>query len=331
MKNISVIVPVYNAEAYLGRCLDSILVQTYQDFELILVDDGSPDRCGAICDEYAQKDGRVRVIHKANGGVGAARNTGLDAATGEYIIFVDSDDYIHPEMLQILWDGIQTTGTQLCACGYFMTTGDAIPDNPERTAPRLWKPEAFWQCNELLSVVPWGKLYHRSCFEGVRYPPVFFADDEYVTYRILFSVDAIAAVETVLYAYFQNDAGITGSSWHPRRLGVFSALEQQVDFFETKGYRKLAADRVHAYEWNVSYQLEQALQYPDRKEKIRSVKECRKRLRFILRRYKHLVNYNLLDHRQLFERAAPAMTPCYRLIVWLWCVLSRLKKLITGK
>lgn len=118
MPIISVIVPVYNVEKYLPRCIDSILAQTFTDFELILVDDGSPDNCGAICDEYAAKDKRVRVIHKSNGGVSSARNAGLDAASGEYVTFVDSDDYIAEDRLKQMHSSIFESKADIAVAGF---------------------------------------------------------------------------------------------------------------------------------------------------------------------------------------------------------------------
>ena len=113
MPTISVIVPVYKAEAYLHRCVESIRNQTFYDLEIILVDDGSPDNCGAICDEYAKIDSRIKVIHKENGGASTARNWGLEIATGEYIGFVDSDDYIHPQMYQLLYYYMKKDGSDI--------------------------------------------------------------------------------------------------------------------------------------------------------------------------------------------------------------------------
>ena len=115
---LSIIVPVYKVENYLPKCIDSILAQTFTDFELILVDDGSPDNCPALCDAAAEKDARVRVIHQKNGGLSAARNAGLDAARGAWIGFVDSDDYIAPEMYEVLYQAVQSTGADLALCDY---------------------------------------------------------------------------------------------------------------------------------------------------------------------------------------------------------------------
>lgn len=115
---LSIIVPVYDVERYLPKCIDSILAQTFTDFELILVEDGSPDNCPALCDAAAAKDARIRVIHQKNGGLSAARNAGLDAARGEWIGFVDSDDYIAPEMYEALYKAVQSTGADLALCDY---------------------------------------------------------------------------------------------------------------------------------------------------------------------------------------------------------------------
>ena len=121
---ISVIVPVYKVEAYLDRCVQSIVDQTYRNLEIILVDDGSPDNCGAMCDAWVEKDSRVRVIHKENGGLSDARNVGMAAASGEYLGFIDSDDYIAPEMYQVLWERIAADRSDMAACGVEMVFED---------------------------------------------------------------------------------------------------------------------------------------------------------------------------------------------------------------
>ena len=131
MAAISVIVPIYKVEAFLHRCVDSILAQTFADFDLVLVDDGSPDSCGDICEEYARKDGRIHVIHQKNGGLSAARNTGIDWAQAnsgsQWLAFVDSDDWVHPDFLLRLYTMVQETGCLLSACGYFRTGGGDFP------------------------------------------------------------------------------------------------------------------------------------------------------------------------------------------------------------
>jgi len=141
MANISVIVPVYKVEAFLSRCVESILAQTYRDFELILVDDGSPDGCGVLCDGYARRDSRVHVIHQENGGLSAARNTGIDwvfaNSVSRWIAFVDSDDWVHPDFLKVLYETAEKTACKLSVCDYFRTAGEDFPVQPDGEARKL--------------------------------------------------------------------------------------------------------------------------------------------------------------------------------------------------
>lgn len=156
MPTISVIVPVYKVEPYLNRCVDSILRQTYQDFELILVDDGSPDRCGEICDGYARQDSRVHVIHKENGGLSDARNAGIDwveaNSDSRWLIFADSDDWVHPELLARLLDAATAFDLKISVCGYQETEGADPAVLPENMRPCRWTPKQFYM--EHLSTPP---------------------------------------------------------------------------------------------------------------------------------------------------------------------------------
>lgn len=235
---ISVIVPVYNVEPYLRQCIDSILAQTYTDFELILVDDGSPDNCGAICDEYAEKDNRIRVIHQKNGGVSAARNAGIDIATGEYISFVDSDDWVHPEYLAYLYRAVQEQGVLLSACGFIKTcirTDEALSPFSCVVRDGLdWFKE-----DHVHGVVAWAKLCHRSLFEVIRYPVGKIHEDEFITYKLLHHAGKIGVVDAKLYYYFANENGIMGSAYSVRRLDALDAIEEQCTFFGEIGRRDM--------------------------------------------------------------------------------------------
>ena len=152
MPEISVIVPVYKVEKYIHRCIDSILNQTFRDFELIMVDDGSPDNCGAICDEYAAKDNRVVVIHQENGGLSAARNAGIDWAftnsNSEWLNFIDSDDWVHPEYLQKLYDAAKCNNVSVSVCGFERTCGEEPEIIEANIVYRLWSPEGSL-CSEM--------------------------------------------------------------------------------------------------------------------------------------------------------------------------------------
>lgn len=299
MPKISVMVPVYQAEDTLHRCVNSILQQTFSDFELILVDDGSRDRSGQICDEYAQKDRRVRVIHKENGGVGLARNAGLDAAAAEYVTYVDSDDYLHPDMLQRLMAAVAQTGVKLCACGWRWTSGEALAD-PSETIPAVFSPEEFQDRQGMLSVVPWGKLYHRSCFDGIRYPPVRWADDEYVTYRILYQCDRICMVDEIYYAHFENFSSLTHSDWSPRFLDLLPANAQQTAFYKDRGNLSRYAGCLRGRALFIVDQLQRIDASRNPRQFSREKKLLRRDLKNTLRRHRKETLFSPGENRTFF-------------------------------
>lgn len=211
---LSVIVPVYMVEPWLERCVDSIRRQTYRNLEIILVDDGSPDLCGEMCDRFAREEKRIRVIHRENGGLSAARNTGLDVCRGEYIGFVDSDDVIHPEMFARLYNHLCTFGTQLafCQAQIFHNNNITFP-TPESKVSCLPKDKILLKS---LSCQIWfsacTKLYHKSLFEGLRYPEGRTNEDYPVTIRIFDKCDRITVDYNQLYAYCKRDGSITTTS-----------------------------------------------------------------------------------------------------------------------
>ena len=237
---ISIIVPVYKVEKYLKKCIDSLLQQTYQNFELILVDDGSPDRCGWICDDYQKLDHRVVVIHQDNQGLSAARNTGIDwvfrNSKSEWITFVDSDDFVHPQMLELLYTKIENTSYKFIAgdCTRYTSykeiqieTVDAAKVNAV-----VMEPEDFFLLGTGIETTACGKLYHRSCFHEIRYPVGKIYEDSFTTYKIIFSLDAILLLEYPIYFYYTNSEGISNSRWTPKQLDIFEAYHEQLPFFE---------------------------------------------------------------------------------------------------
>ena len=210
---ISVIVPVFKVEPWLERCVDSIRNQTYRNLEIILVDDGSPDRCGEMCDLFAREDNRIIVVHRENGGLSAARNTGLEICHGEYIGFVDSDDYIHPEMYHRLYDDVCTFGTKLAFCQPLMCY-EAIATFPPMKASvvSLSREEILEKSlREIIWFSAWTKLYHISLFEGLRYPEGRTNEDYPTTIRVFDRCDHIAVDYNQLYAYCKRAGSITTS------------------------------------------------------------------------------------------------------------------------
>lgn len=211
---ISVIVPVYNVEAFLPKCVDSILNQTYRNLEVILVDDGTKDASDEICDRYAEQDSRVKVIHKLNGGLSSARNAGLEMASGEYIAFVDSDDWLEPDAYEAMLSGAIRHGVLLvCAGRYDVSgrTGQRKPGLcPQReevvTGQELVRRIFHW---ENLDSAAWDKLYHRSLFREIRYPLGKIVEDVPTTYRIALLAGRALMLPKPIYNYYHRPNSIT--------------------------------------------------------------------------------------------------------------------------
>ena len=228
---ISVIVPVYKVEKYLKRCVDSILNQTFTDFELILVDDGSPDRCGKMCDEYAKEDCRIHVIHKKNGGLSDARNSGIDwcfkNSNSKWIAFIDSDDWIHPRYLQSLYEAACIHNGSISVCECIKTDIVDSYKRIDKANIEIVETDILFLEHNMISSVAWAKLYKKECFCSTRYPFGKLHEDEFVTYKLLFKNDKIAYVNDSLYFYFNNQNGIMNSDWSLKKLDLIEALKQQ--------------------------------------------------------------------------------------------------------
>ncbi|HCI64783.1 MAG TPA: hypothetical protein DFH97_07260 [Clostridiales bacterium] len=287
MAQISVIVAVYKMPEYLPPCIEGILSQTFRDLELILVDDGSPDNCGEICDSYAAKDSRVHVIHKRNAGVCAARNTGLDwvydHSDSQWIFFHDNDDWIHPETLERMLSAAQAMQTDLCVCGYQETSGANPEIKAEDLHPVSWTPKAFFMEHHVNATVCWGKLYSRTLFSGKRYPEGKYIEDEFLTYRLLFACDRLAVIPAPLYAYFVNSAGISKKPWIPKRLDAWEAFDQQLVFFREMGDRDLIQYRMRQYLESAAGYYDAALAAPNAAELKPVLRKMKKHIRHLIR------------------------------------------------
>ena len=242
MPRISVIVPVYKVEAYLSRCVDSILNQSFSDFELILVDDGSPDNCGTICDDYAARDSRIHVIHQKNGGLSAARNAGIDWAAAEsdsqWLAFIDSDDWIHRDYLQKLYSAVEDRDVSVSMCGWIPAeTFVEDKELPDSAALLLETETAFVEHYDK-SVTAWGKLIRKDLFSELRFPVGKLHEDAFVTHRLLFACPRVAVVEEQLYYYYQSPVSITRARWSDRKLDSIEAHELRLDYFRESGFDK---------------------------------------------------------------------------------------------
>lgn len=218
MPEISVIVPVYNTEKYLDRCIRSIIDQTFSDFELILVDDGSKDNSGFICDEWEKKDSRIKVIHQKNAGAGAARNAGLSVAEGKYIGFIDSDDWIEPEMYQVLYNAMVEHSVQVAMCDMRVRKDDRekIPLRSKGLKPeiknQLYMFEQFFRVhgnNSMINVCI--KLIDRNILSGFKFLEGTISEDVMASYYFIKKSETTAVINVPLYNYFINKSGVTKS------------------------------------------------------------------------------------------------------------------------
>ena len=236
---VSIIVPIYKVEPYLRRCLDSIVNQTYTNLEIILVDDGSPDNCPQICDEYAAKDKRIIVIHKENGGLSDARNAGLDICKGEYISFVDSDDWVDEKYIEVLLSLSIKENTDI-VIGEYVKTNGKIPQKEENVWTKTYSSKEalirLFSKNNITYTVSWGKLYKKELFNSIRFPIGKYHEDEFTTYILFYRSTKIAYTNKVIYYYFRHSNSITGSR-HP--WDVLEALEQRYLFFKDKNEKDL--------------------------------------------------------------------------------------------
>ena len=244
---VSVIVPVYKVEKYLRKCVDSILNQSYRELDIILVDDGSPDNCGAICDEYAKKDNRVRVIHKSNGGLSSARNAALDVIKGSWVICVDSDDYVHHDMIKRLYEAAIDASAQISICSHYEEKGeklliaDRVVDEI-RVFDKIAALKKLIEDDDIRSYA-WGKLYRAELFDGVRYPDGRNYEDIATTYYLFDKAEKIVKIPDYLYYYLQRPEGISfnksTASWHKGCHASCIGQEERAEYFRLKGYKEL--------------------------------------------------------------------------------------------
>ncbi len=260
MKNfddlITVIVPVYKVEKYLPRCIDSIINQTYQNLEIILVDDGSPDECGKICDEYAKKDGRIKVIHKENGGLSSARNAALDVANGEYIGFVDSDDWIEADMYEEMYMQITASGADMACCGRY----NVYENKPTSELFVLKEPCLMDSKAAIARALTWNgmdsaacdKLYHKSLFDNIRYPLGKINEDIAIAFRIMEKTKKIIHIGKPKYYYFHRENSITTSDFSVKNLDLLE-INNTVRKELMHKYPELTKEISYFYLHNIAY------------------------------------------------------------------------------
>lgn len=315
MPQISVIIPVYNTGAYLRKCVDSILSQTFRDFELFLVDDGSNDESPEICDAYGARDSRVRVIHQKNQGQSVARNNAIAQMQGQWVFFCDSDDWIHPESLEILYRTAIQTDVKISLAGYAHTTGPDPEVTPEMLVPEIWTPKDFYMEHFINATIPVMKLIHRDALGDLRFPVGKYIDDEYIVYRILFTQERLAVLKAPLYAYYVNPASLTKRTWNPRRLDAWQAYEEQIAFFEAMGDKELVHFRYRGFLDNAiaNYEQMDALEQTEELTNVRKFMD--KTVRKLLLRMKKRGSIEFWHDYPVLQQLFPVRARIWRLLV----------------
>ena len=267
---ISVIVPIYNVEPYLDRCVRSILGQTYPHLEVLLVDDGSPDRCASLCDAWAAKDGRVKVIHKENGGLSDARNAGLAAATGVYTGFVDGDDYISPDMYRLLLERLERDGSDIAVCGVELVHEDGSPIRVMAPAgshvlDHHRAMEAIVR-EDLLTQTVWNKLYKTDLIRAIPFPVGKYHEDVFWSWRAVARAERVSVFDAPCYFYVQRGGSIMGTDYSPKRLDAIEAKVQRQAFLEAHCPALARLGRTDLL-FTCLYQGQQAIRYLEKEER----------------------------------------------------------------
>ncbi len=293
---ISIIVAVYNAETYIVRCVDSILNQTYKNIELLLVDDGSTDRSGQICDDYEKKDDRVRVIHKSNGGLAEARNVGIQNATGEYIGFVDNDDYIKDYMYERLVYVINNEDADMVVCNYSYVDdngdlldvyspilSDEVISSYEYLS-RLVGPESGYY------ITAWNRLYRSSILKSIVFPVGRTNEDSYVVHNIVDVCRRVVIESDKLYFYTQRSDSLSRNPNTRQYFDEVNSVLNRIEFYEKKGYDMLISESMD-YAIDLYLRIRRRYIFRDRKtiENILIAVETRKRIMRLVKANKILI------------------------------------------
>lgn len=226
---ISIVLPIYNIEDYLQKCMDSLLVQTYQNLEIIMVDDGATDNSGRICDEYLKKDARIKVFHKKNGGLSDARNYGIERAAGEYITCIDPDDYVDPDYIRYLYSLIEKYHTRMSVCQHRVVFDNGSVDEKGASGDEALSDKTCIErmlYHDVIDTSAWAKLYHRSLFEAVKYPYGKLFEDIATTYQLMLQCDKIAVGYESKYNYIVRSSSIVNCKFNARKLDLLEMTDR---------------------------------------------------------------------------------------------------------
>lgn len=279
---VSVIVPIYNVEKYLARCVDSIINQTYKNLEIILVDDGSPDNCPKMCDDYAKKDSRIKVVHKKNGGLSDARNAGMAVATGEYISFIDSDDYISEDFFETLLNTMLKENSDIAECSVVKFYEDShFDDFSDDLSVKTYETQNA--LSALIAENPfhqhvWNKLYKTELVMDIPYAVGKLNEDEFWTYQVFGKAQKISKVNKTMYFYFQRNSSIMGVGFNIRRLDALEGKLNRQKYIE-KNFPELSVQSKIDLYGSCMFAYQSVLKFmsgSDRKKAISIIKKYKK-------------------------------------------------------
>lgn len=309
MAEVSIIVPVYQVEKYIRQCVDSILAQTFTDFELILVDDGSKDRSGQICDEYAGLDERVQVIHQENGGLSDARNKGLNQAVGNYFMFVDSDDYVAPTMVECLYKNCLNEDADIVACNFLYDFENDEKSNfsPDIRFEVLSGREIFYdrknERNYGIWTVAWNKLYKMKSIGDVRFRLGKYHEDEFWANEIYQKEIKVVTIPECLYYYRQRENSIMGKKSIVRNLDIVEAFQERIHIYLKEQKYSDQAYKVLIYSLE---HLEESKRLISSKSEKNNFIQAEKRTKDIIRQLKK----RKLSKMQRISLEFIGMSPC---------------------
>lgn len=299
-EKISVIIPVYKVEPFLDRCVDSVLKQAYPNLEVILVDDGSPDRCGAMCDAWAQKYPSIHVIHKENGGLSSARNAGIEEASGEFLVFIDSDDYISPDMIAKLHHALVTNDADMSICNicYVDENGKSLEKfnsySPIMDELLTGQEAILKECDSYHKgwyyIFTWNKLYKKSLFCDIRFPAGKLSEDDFTTHKVYLKCNRIACIKDIGYYYTQRAGSILGTNSRVLSLHQAEGRLERASLCYTHGLYRSAG---------LSY-WQAAMALPDACRKDSLSTPFEKELNTVIRTYRRL--FYLRKHCTLKEK-----------------------------
>lgn len=331
MDLISIIIPIYKIEDCLERCLNSVLNQTYSNLEIILVDDGSPDRCPEICDEWAKRDKRIQVIHQKNSGLSVARNTGIDRASGTFILLVDGDDYLAYNIVEMLYTAVKITGAEIALCDfekgsnpYFQFKSGDLELEIEAIEPEVALERIYQDDHSAFRyVTAWGKLYQRSLFENIRYPEGRIFEDMYVTHRLIDRCTQIAVVSQKMCYYFQRNGSIVNTEFNIRKLDYLQAMKERIQFFNNRGYVKLLTiayeEYLHALIWEYS--------------RVRDILKNKQAMRDVVALFRKSYKFGYCSKRYPSDTAL--FLWCFyvnpEIIIWYWRISRKFKSIFNKK